>query len=255
MYILIDLDRMVFLRKHPDLFLLTDLAIIECPNSTISIQPCDAPTFLKGMTDYELKLLYTNTTNGIQSFYGNGLRSILGEIAYRMPIADVLVSEVSKQADALGENNDVPHCYIKGSRSAIKSCGGALSDGFVTTVSPDEALFNRLSGDLFATLYPDAMQQAKAQAAQRAPMLQANGSARGSATRTLGLNTATPRSSNVRGTIWEVADKMWEEAGKPKDKKDVLALRKNIMDTLESAYNVKRTSSSNELGNWQKARI
>ena len=255
MYIMIDMDRMVFLRKHPDLFLLTDLAIIECPNISISIQPCDASTFLKGETDYELKLLYNNTTNSAQTFYGDGLRAVLGELVHRMPVTDAIVSEVTRQADALGEDNKVPHCYVKGSKSAIKSPSGALRDGFVTTVSPDEALFNRLAGDLFATLYPDAAQQAKAQAAQRAPMVQANSSARGSGAPALKRNTGAPRSGNVRGTIWEVADKMWEDAGKPTDKKDVLTLRKSIMDTLESTHNVKRTSSSNELGNWQKARI
>jgi len=58
----------------------------------------------------------------------------------------------------------------------------------------------------------------------------------------------------VREKIWAVADRMWEEAGRPTDKSKVLALRKQIMDTLEQD-GVKRTSSSNELGNWQKARI
>lgn len=65
---------------------------------------------------------------------------------------------------------------------------------------------------------------------------------------------AQARSSGVRDKIWEVADRMWEEAGKPTDKRAVLALRKCMMDALER-QDVKRTSSSNELGNWQKARI
>ena len=62
------------------------------------------------------------------------------------------------------------------------------------------------------------------------------------------------RASGVREKIWAVADRMWEEAGKPTEKSTVLALRKDIMSALEQD-GVKRTSSSNELGNWQKARI
>ena len=58
----------------------------------------------------------------------------------------------------------------------------------------------------------------------------------------------------MREKIWAVADRMWEEAGKPIEKGTVLALRKDIMNVLEQD-GVKRTSSSNELGNWQKARI
>jgi len=59
----------------------------------------------------------------------------------------------------------------------------------------------------------------------------------------------------VRATIWEVADRMWEAAGKPKDQKDVLALRKQIMEDLLHVSAIKKTTSSNELGNWAKSRI
>jgi hypothetical protein len=47
---------------------------------------------------------------------------------------------------------------------------------------------------------------------------------------------------------------MWADAGKPTGASAVLALRKQIMNKLEEE-GVKRTSSSNELGNWQKARL
>lgn len=63
-----------------------------------------------------------------------------------------------------------------------------------------------------------------------------------------------PRGS-VSVVIWQVADEMWEAAGKPTEKSLVLKLRKEMMTTLEEQHAVKRNSASNELGNWQKARI
>jgi hypothetical protein len=48
---------------------------------------------------------------------------------------------------------------------------------------------------------------------------------------------------------------MWEAAGKPTDKAVVLELRKKMMAELEEKHSVKRTSSSNELGNWMKDRL
>ena len=63
------------------------------------------------------------------------------------------------------------------------------------------------------------------------------------------------RMSSVRPKIWATADKLWQEAGKPTDAKVVLELRKKMMAVLEQEHHVKKTSSSNELGNWMKTRI
>ncbi len=59
----------------------------------------------------------------------------------------------------------------------------------------------------------------------------------------------------VRDQIWQFADAQWEASGKPMDKKVVLALRKAMMPQLEKEYGIKVTTSSNELGNWMKARV
>lgn len=65
---------------------------------------------------------------------------------------------------------------------------------------------------------------------------------------------SAPRSGS-RVTIFEVADKMWSEAGAPKDVSTVLALRKTIMAELEQNHGVKKTTSSTALGEWQKVRL
>lgn len=70
------------------------------------------------------------------------------------------------------------------------------------------------------------------------------------------VTTGEPRQrmSGAKEIIWAKADDMWSAAGKPTDKGVVLKLRKDIMDALEKD-GVNRNSASNELGNWQKARI
>lgn len=72
-------------------------------------------------------------------------------------------------------------------------------------------------------------------------------------TRAAGLPTA-PR-GGTSFTVFEVADQMWAEAGKPTELPTVLALRKKMMDVLEKDHGIKRTTSSTTLGGWQKARL
>jgi len=60
------------------------------------------------------------------------------------------------------------------------------------------------------------------------------------------------RMVGVKAIIHSVADQMWQEAGSPTDKRDVLRLRKSIMNMLELKHSVNRNTASTELGNWQK---
>lgn len=66
------------------------------------------------------------------------------------------------------------------------------------------------------------------------------------------VQPVAPKRGTVKALIHAVANQMWEEAGKPMDKKVVLALRIRIMDVLGNSHEVKRTSASVELGNWMK---
>jgi hypothetical protein len=66
-----------------------------------------------------------------------------------------------------------------------------------------------------------------------------------------------PRMPNAqRGSvgpiIHRVATEMWEAAGSPKDTQVILQLRQTIMKTLNDEHKIKTTTSSNELGRWQK---
>ena len=62
-----------------------------------------------------------------------------------------------------------------------------------------------------------------------------------------------PRATNVKQIIHNVANRIWEDAGRPSTVKEVLVLRKAIMNHLERNLGVKRTTASSELGNWQKS--
>lgn len=68
------------------------------------------------------------------------------------------------------------------------------------------------------------------------------------------VNQLAPK-GGTSNLIWDVADEIWIAAGKPKDQKVVLTLRKTIMVELEKLHGVKKNTASNELGKWNKARI
>jgi hypothetical protein len=57
---------------------------------------------------------------------------------------------------------------------------------------------------------------------------------------------------SVGPLIHRVATEMWEAAGSPRDVPVILALRQIIMKTLNDEHKIKISTSSNELGRWQK---
>ena len=65
---------------------------------------------------------------------------------------------------------------------------------------------------------------------------------------------SAPRGGN-RAVIWEVADRMWNEAGSPRNLSVVLQLRKTILADLETTHSLKKTTRSTALGEWQKVRL
>ena len=57
---------------------------------------------------------------------------------------------------------------------------------------------------------------------------------------------------SVGPLIHRVATEMWETEGKPMDTTVILALRQKIMKVLLEEHKIKTSTSSNELGRWQK---
>jgi len=60
------------------------------------------------------------------------------------------------------------------------------------------------------------------------------------------------RRGSVGPTIHRVATEMWEAAGSPRDTTTILTLRQSIMKVLNDEHSIKISTSSNELGRWQK---
>lgn len=237
MYVSIDRDKLRFLHKHEDIQVVCNLAHIEAPHVTLCVTSYDGPSFLSDYTDMELTMLYRNTTgHDHTSHSGGALRAVLAEIADRLPTSDVNKFELDRQAASIPEDNAEPFRYVKGSNKV-----GKPAELFPLRAerNPDE--------DAVAAA-------AKLRAPQRSAPA-ANTSAAPTPAPRPQRPAAAPRQGGVRAVIWEVADSMWEKEGRPTGKAEILSLRKRMMDVLESDHGVKRTSSSNELGQWQKARV
>ena len=222
MFVSLDKGRMRIAHKHHSVNAVFDLVQIELPNSAVEI--CAPDQIVKSKTDLEIRMLFRACFPSEDDHIAiSDMKARISSFAVEMPETDLDEVEVRKQAESIHSLDKKAYQYVKGSFRASR---------------PAE-LFAEAVGDAAragATVAsPSTARPVRAPAAPRAA-------------------TGAPRASGVREKIWAVADRMWEEAGKPTEKSTVLALRKDIMNALEQD-GVKRTSSSNELGNWQKARI
>ena len=242
MKVCIDKKRWVFLAiKHEDLNVIGDLVWIEAQHLPVHVAGLDH-TFLRGFTDLQMMALYKNTTGVQATRVGDSLRNILFELAERIPVREVNKFEADRQANLIPDSAEGFYGYAPGQFTPIRLPAKPTHDGVRVPKSSDEmaiAARPRIKppapSEPAPGTYPQPAPAARSSGAPRAP--------------------SAPRTGGVRELIWQVADKMWEAAGSPKDTKTVLTLRKEMMNVLEAEHNVKRTSSSNELGNWMKARM
>lgn len=240
MYISTDCDKMRFAHKHPDVRVVCNLVFIECAGRHVDIYPIDSAAFLARHTETELQLLFRHTTgDGPSPYHGDQLRAVLKELALRLPESDVTPFEADMQAGHLEKRDPkgVPgYRYVKGAMVPARPDDLFTPELGTVALAADEAatVARRHAAPATHSATP-----ATATTAPRAPR----------------AAPSAPRSGGVRETIWKVADKMWEDDGRPTDKAAVLHLRKKVMEKLEREFSIKKTTSSNELGNWQKGRI
>lgn len=242
MYYTIDKSRLLVLHKHPSFVVVAALAELEIPDAAYAVTQLDCERRLYTCTEMELAGLYRNLTGAEPTHSGNQLRKLILELATRLPETEVRFLELEKQCEyATAHPTDGPYRYVF--MASRPQRVPELAPGLTTTASGEPAAV--LASFVVPKAAPPAQvlsaamrEPAEPQAAPRAPR----------------QPSTTPK-GGVRQVIWDTADAMWQAAGQPTDKPAVLALRKSIMDVLETEHGVKRTSSSNELGNWQKARI
>lgn len=222
MYVSLDMQNMKIVHKHSSVNAVCGLVHIELPDVAVNVCPIDMT--VKHKTDLEIKMLFRSCFPGQADHIPvSEMKSKILQFAEEFPVTDLDELEVKRQADSIRDGDKKAYKYVKGSFRASRPA------------------------ELFADATGDA-----ARASATVPASSAARPVRPAAAPRAA--TGAPRASGVREKIWAVADRMWEEAGKPTEKSTVLALRKDIMNALEQD-GVKRTSSSNELGNWQKARI
>lgn len=248
MYVSIDLEDLKFVHKTNNPTVCANLAWIEMHTKPYAIDTIYSNRWLSSMTDMEMKMLYRNTTGQETHYLGAYLRAILAELVERMPETEVNAFEVEAQASKVSEESEPGYKYVFGSNSPARP-QEFFPEAIRVEKAPDEPQRAAARSSRYAsraTAAPPAPQATRAPGPHATPAYRPEKPPQG--------RTGGNRRGAVRETIWAVADKMWEEAGKPTEKSSILSLRKEIMGVLESDHGVKRTTSSNELGNWQKNR-
>ena len=222
MYVSLDMQNMRIVHKHSSVNAVCGLVHIELPDVAVNVCPIDMT--VRHKTDMEIKMLFRSCFPGQADHMPVAeMKTKILQFAEEFPVTDLDELEVKRQADSIRDGDKKAYKYVKGSFRASRPA------------------------ELFADATGDAVRAGATVPASSAARPVRPAAAPRAA-------TGSPRASGVREKIWAVADRMWEEAGEPTEKSTVLALRKDIMNALEQD-GVKRTSSSNELGNWQKARI
>jgi len=234
MHVLIDLTNMRFVYAHENQRLLSSLCHIEMNEaSTLVGDGLHQATYAR-FTDMELKMLYRNTF-GVDSIFGRGgtIQVIMDNVR-DLPQVNADPYEALVQANSITEDDDGHYRYLKGSTKPE-----ALDEAFAYV--PLRMRHIPLTAPASPKAAPPAADRPAANTTPAPTPTQ--------------QPAAAPRQGGVNAVIWRVADEMWEAAGKPSSAAVVLGLRKEMMRVLETAHGVKKTTSSNALGNWQKARL
>lgn len=239
MYILINNETMSVMYKHSAIECLANLAWMEIHNdhSYLIANVSDA-SCLKDYGLQDLKALYRNMTGqDAPDTIRNELLQLVWDACDAAPVADINPLELELQAGSVKEQDCGVYHYVKGSRTKSRKADLFEVTQLKSTVAK-EKVSAALAGELPALKAAPAparavLPESAKQPQRRAP---AGGAKRGTA----------------KSLIWGIAQEWWEKRGRPTDKKDVLAMRKDIMDHLQEAEGMRRDSVSCELGQWQK---
>ena len=237
MYVLIDYDRMQVLAKHPNFQRLHEYGILCCSESSV-VLPLEVEELYKEFDDVQMQLLYINLTGNKQgALYPKKMISkIIHYFLNEIP-ETVIDADVAEQADwAIASNKEGECMYCEG--SSVPDLGEEPNIQVRNDSSLESAIIDG----------PTVQTNMGIQGAWTPTRERQGGSIPANEKR-----AATSRTAGTRDIIFAVADEMWKEAGEPRDKKEILQLRKQMMDRLE-AQGVKRNTSSNTLGVWVKER-
>lgn len=247
MHVAIDMDKMRVLNVHRVQDILHGLVQLEAANvKHVKFENTDSPYFLAGLKVLQMQLLYTSVTGeGGQALTHMQRRAVLTVAIASMKPMLVDDQELDRQLKSVEVQLKLPIGKVPFYKYAL----GGKTPKTVDDITPRGVQLT------------DAMRDAaKGAATALQPLPQATIPAPAPAG-TVRQKTGVSRpagaepTGGVAGEIWMVADKMWKEAGSPKEVKTVLALRMKMMEVLEKDHDIKRTTASNTLGQWQKARL
>lgn len=247
MKVAIDLDTMRVLHAHRVHDIVHWLVMLESPNSAhVLFDDTERAAFLDGMTTLDLTLLHRNLT-------GTEFPPGWDDLQRREAIASVVNSIKPRLVDDAELEAQIEAVL----REIQQPVGKAPQFRYVLGAK----LPKREDGGLFplkaAPLDPKGLAAAAQLAAQRRTLRAATPAPAPATPRPAPAQRRAPVASSggSRPVIWAVADKVWEEAGKPKVVPVVLELRKRMMAILEDEHGVKRSTSSTALGVWMKERL
>jgi hypothetical protein len=236
MNVLIDRERMVILAKHRKMNVLSCLAWLTYPNAMTTIVVCSNKVD-SNLTDMELKFLCQNTTELANDDIArmttrSTLERMVLHLVESVPEFECNEIELRNQADKIKEENMDTYCYVPGSRSPC-----VKPDIFSDFVKVDRKTLNfdysseNLVHEKLSVINRSITDVKAAQTKQ------------------------TVSGGRVKDTIWEVADKIFSSGQHVASVEGLKKLRAQAMLILEQEHEIKRTTSSTELGNWQKNKI
>lgn len=247
MYMLIDRGQMAIIYKHKSKEILSALDWITCQNSAVYMA-CGDTASLMQFNILELQQLYLNATGHKMLSIHTHMARLVADASMRMqdtvvngdPVAACKKISAADKRHFIWDNGQaVPHnqVVLPTPIKVDRNLEAEADNSFTPHVSiPVRPIWRPTAADQAAVgALPHAAPVARAVRDPSEPRAQ--------------------RSSGIRDTIYSVADRIWEDAGKPTDKTIILKLRKQMMEELENTHSVKRNTSSNSLGDWQKLRI
>lgn len=117
MQILVDLERLCILYKHPNQAALMSLANIEVPESAVVVMSATDPDSYERFTDYELKVMFNNICGmAHDGFHRSDLIQSVRRLVGMLPETQLNPAEVEAQLLTIKEPEQGGYRYVFGSQ-------------------------------------------------------------------------------------------------------------------------------------------
>lgn len=212
MKVVIDMGRMLFLRKMQNEQSLRLLADMEYPHLHIAIRYCDTPTDFASFTDLELKLLIRNSggPDVRHIFAHDTLMKVAHEIVSQFPVTMVNGFELAMQHTHVRPNDTRRYQYVPGAMVPM------LAEGLAEHAA--------LMGSCSTLPAPASPAPAVAGPAVAASALRALPSAAD--------DFVMPREGTSTHTIFMFCAQLWKESGFSTNKSTLDSIRKKAVEQL-----------------------